>query len=123
MQSLGLQEYKANPDFAKTVSKMLSLSLCPVHYVRIVWSAIIVDAPQVANIDDLCEYFENTGLNENFPLPSWNHYSTDGTRMNNHVEGWHKTWQDSSVELYELFQVEQAMMEVTLQQLAAGGAT
>ena len=26
-------------------------------------------------------------------------------------------------ELYELFQVEQAMMEVTLQQLAAGGAT
>ena len=37
VQSLGLQEeYKTNPDFAKTVSKMLSLSLCPVRYVRIV---------------------------------------------------------------------------------------
>ena len=91
VQSLGLQEeYKTNPDLVKTVSKMLSLSLCPVCYIWIAWSAIVVDAPQVANIDDLCEHFENTWLNGNFPLPSWNHYSTDGARTNNHVESWHK---------------------------------
>ena len=131
VQGLGLQEeYKTNPDLTKTVSKMLSLSLCPVRYVRIAWQAILADAPQVQNIDALCDYFSNTWLNGNFPLPSWNHYSTNGPRTNNHVEGWHNKLNSAAgkahpnvFELVELFRNEQAMTEVTLQQLAAGGAT
>ena len=50
--------------------------------------------------------------------------------MNNHVEGWHKKLNAAAgkthpnvFELVELFKVEQAVTEVTLQQLAAGEAT
>lgn len=130
VQSLGLQEeYKSNPDMNKMVSKMLSLSLCPIQFVRVSWSSIKSAAPQVQNIDDLCKYYEDTWLNGNVPIASWNHYATEGPRTNNHVEGWHKKLNTVAgkthpnvFEIVKVFQQEQAMTEVALQQLAVGGA-
>ena len=75
--------------------------------------------------DELCKYYEDTWLNGSFPIASWNHYATEGPRTNNHVEGWHKKLNVAAgkthpnvFEIVEVFQQEQAMTEVTLQQLA-----
>ena len=130
VQQLGLQQaYRTDPSMSKFVSKIVALSFCPVRFVRVSWIAIKANAPLLTNVDDLCEYFENTWLNGDFPLRSWNHYDTDGPRTNNHVEGWHSKMNTIAgkvhpnvFELVELFQTEQATTEVTLQQLAAGGA-
>ena len=130
VQNLGLQEeYRSNLDLSRFVSKILALSLCPVRFVRVAWSAIKAAAPQVSNINELCRYFENTWLNGEFPIPSWNHHETEGPRTNNHLEGWHRRMNGIAgkkhpniYELVELFQAEQASTEVTIEQLGAGGA-
>ena len=113
-------------DKSKFVSKILAFALCPSRFVHIVWTSIKAAAPsQVANIDDLCTYFQDSWLNGSFPIQSWIHCGNERPRTNNHVQGW-----DSKInavagkthpnvfELVELFQSEQGTTEATLQQLA-----
>ena len=87
------------------------------------------DAPRVGWIDELVSYFKERWLNRPYMLKYWNYYQMEGPKTNNHVEGWHKKINRAAgkahpniFELVELFKTEQANTEVSLVQLAAGGA-
>ncbi len=75
------------------------------------------------------EYFEETWLNGQYHVSEWSVWDEDGPRTNNHVEGWHnkmnklagKSHPNIIYELVDLFKAEQAVTEVTLRQLEAGG--
>ena len=72
-------------------------------------------------------YFETTWIAGTFQTAEWNLYETEGPRTNNHLEGWHNClWRvvgkshSNIFECVEVFQREQVITEVSIQQLAAG---
>ena len=75
------------------------------------------------------ELLDETQMNGQFRPRMWNYYAHSGPRTNSHLEGWHAQQKEENCKkgtpnLYkvlELFQREQAVTEVTIQQLEAGG--
>ncbi len=48
---------------------------------------LVLFKPNDKNIDDFILYFQRTWLSSIYPKDLWNHYSSEGPRTNNHVEG------------------------------------
>ncbi len=71
------------------VSKMVALSFCPQRFLRVAWMGLKAEAPAVARIDELEQYFKTTWLSGSYPLKIWNYHEVEGPRTNNHIEGWH----------------------------------
>lgn len=45
-------------------------------------------------IDDLLEYFNNTWIHGRFPPDLWNCYHKFSVRTTNHIEGWHRKFNE-----------------------------
>ena len=58
-------------------------------FVRIAWLAVQQEAPNVLQIHQLIQYFNETCLNGQFVIQQWNYFDYIVPRTNNHFVGWH----------------------------------
>ena len=129
VQSLGLSDqYKNDAVIRSFIKKTTALAFIPLAFVRVAWSAIKADAPGIQEADDFISYFESTWLDGNFPPRTWNYFSHEGPRTNNHLEGWHNRLKRVSrkahpnlFEVVEILKKEQAATEVAIELLTGGG--
>ena len=129
VQLSGLQiSYQEEEEFRKFFRKVISLALVPPRYLRLGWAGLKAGAPADDRVAQFKHYFEETWLNGHYHISEWCVWGDDGPRTNNHVEGWHDKINRPAgkshpniYELVELFKAEQAVTEVTLRQLEAGG--
>ena len=103
-QEGGLQTaYKDVPDVTKLVRRAACLPLLPLNKVEDFWLS-------------------------HWRIQQWNHYQTEGPRINNHLEGWHNKLKKkvgithrTIYKLIDEFKKEQAVNEVKIEQYSNGG--
>ena len=80
-QEFGLQrDYKDLPDVNKLVRRAAALPLLPLDKVEYYWLHTLEDAPDREDCTKLTDYVTETWIEGRFPLPTWNHYQTEGPR-------------------------------------------
>lgn len=95
VQKLGLTcQYAENDgdnEIQKTVRRVAALALIKLEDVNEAFEDIVNEAPEDSLLDKFMEYFFNNFFKSDarFKRETWNHFSNDGPRTNNHVEGWH----------------------------------
>ncbi len=99
MQHLGLQQpYNNDMAFQSWARMLLALPLLPTYEVENVFQLIQTNAPIVfPAVFDLLAYMRNYWINDDsatFPIPVWNHFANCGPRTTNHLEGWHRKFND-----------------------------
>ena len=113
VQALGLTDnYYCNPQdptLKHFVQKMAAILFCPPAFVHTVWLGVQQEAPQIARVDELVDYFTSTWVSGQFQVRQRNYYKVDGPHTNNHLEGWH-SWLKKAVgkphpNVYELVEV------------------
>ncbi len=130
IQQIGLQvAYQEESSLNRFVSKTAALAFVPQRFVRIAWHAVKAEAPSLPRVQEFIAYFEETWLVGNYQLRLWNVFESSSTRTNNHVEGCHNCLRKlvgkahpNVFEITETVKKEQASVEVSLAQLAAGAA-
>ena len=105
---------------------MAAISFYPPAFVHTAWLGVQQEAPQIARVDKLVDYFTSTWVNGQFQVRQWNYYKVDGPRTNNHVESWHsrlkKTAHLNVYELVEVIKREESNTTIKVQQLLAGAS-
>lgn len=131
VQSLGLTtDYRDNPDVRSFVRQLMALAFLPVPIVRPMFS--FLEEHPTATSQPACSlllsYYKDTWLNGSFPLPFWNVHN-EGTRTNNHLEGWHsklnkavRKIHPSVHDLVAVLKVEQGETELVIQRARLGAA-
>lgn len=99
VQELGLarQYSESNGDngVQKTVRRVAALAFMKLENLEEAYTPIVLDMPEENHLlDEFMSYFHNNFFKENarFPPKTWNHFLNDGPRTNNHVEGWHNSF-------------------------------
>ncbi|VDH92729.1 Hypothetical predicted protein [Mytilus galloprovincialis] len=89
-QNLGLATaYKNNEDLRLLVRRAAVLPLVPPQLVEDVWFTALEDAEEIAiNTTAFADYVTEYWV-EGYNRQHWNHFSNEGPRTNNHLEGWH----------------------------------
>ncbi|KAK3094472.1 hypothetical protein FSP39_002187, partial [Pinctada imbricata] len=92
------------------------------------WLHAVADAPPRTDCTRLLDYVAETWMEGRLSPETWNHFSTNGPRTNNHLEGWHNKLKKrvgaSHPHIYKLiniFQKEQAANEVKMVQYTSVG--
>jgi hypothetical protein len=124
VQSLGLvSAYSTQAEVRLQIRQLMALAFLPVSIVRLTFNTLerLID-PILA---PLFVYFRQQWLTD-VPTVTWNVYGED-MRTNNHCEGWHNRFNGVLRQhhpniwlILRCIQEEQATVEVTRQQLAAG---
>jgi hypothetical protein len=128
-QECGLQtDYKDVPDVTKLVRREACLPLLPLNKVEDFWLYTLENAPPRDDCIKLTDYVTETWIEGPFSQPTWNHYQTEGSRTNNHLEGWHNKLKKrvgvAHPTIYKMsdeFKKEQAANEVKIEQYSDGG--
>ncbi len=91
----------------------------PLAFVWVAWRKLKDDASQLVAIDEYIAYFQSTWIDGNFLPRTWNYYTYEGPRTNNHLKGWHNRLKficgkahPDFLEFIELLQKEQVSMEL-----------
>ncbi|VDI04710.1 Hypothetical predicted protein [Mytilus galloprovincialis] len=128
-QNLGLAtDYKNNEDLRLLVRRAAVLPLVPPQLVEDVWFTALEDAEEIAiNTTAFADYVTEYWV-EGYNRQHWNHFSNEGPRTNNHLEGWHsklkKHVNHAHPNIYimiEILKKTQANTEANQIQVAAGG--
>ncbi|VDI62638.1 Hypothetical predicted protein [Mytilus galloprovincialis] len=128
-QNLGLATaYKNNEDLRLLVRCAAVLPLVPPQLVEDVWFTALEDAEEIAiNTTAFADYVTEYWV-EGYNRQHWNHFSNEGPRTNNHLEGWHsklkKHVNHAHPNIYILIEIlkkTQANTEANQIQVAAGG--
>ena len=118
---LGTDLYKNDPVTQRFIHKAAALVFVPLAFVRVAWTRIEADTPGIPETDNMVVW----------PLCTKNlelYHQHKGLRTNNHLEGWHNHLKRAArkahpnlYEFIEIIQKEQAVTEVTIQQLEEEG--
>ncbi|XP_071177801.1 uncharacterized protein [Mytilus edulis] len=128
-QNLGLATaYKNNEDLRLLVRRAAVLPLVPPQLVEDVWFTALEDAEEFAiNTTAFADYVTEYWV-EGYNRQHWNHFSNEGPRTNNHLEGWHsklkKHVNHAHPNIYILIEIlkkTQVNTEANQIQVAAGG--
>ncbi|KAK3105101.1 hypothetical protein FSP39_017266 [Pinctada imbricata] len=128
-QSLGIQvDYRNQQDVQLLVRRMTALPLIPLPNLDDYWLNAVADAPPRTDYTRLLDYVAETWMESRLRPETWNHFSTNGPRTSNHLEGWHNKLKKRVGAshphifiLINLFQKEQAANEVKMVQYTSGG--
>ena len=103
--------------------------MIPVAEVEDVWFNALTDIEQIdtnVNYAAFTDYVTTYWVEQNRYL--WNHYTTQGPRTTNHLEGWHSKLKKhvnhphpNIYKLIKLLKHEEAINDLTMIQYAAGG--
>lgn len=92
------------------------------------WLHTLENAPDRQDCTRVTDYVTETWMNGRFSPPTWNHYQTEGSRTNNHLEGWHnklkkrvKITHPSIYAILKEFKKEQTANEAKMLPYAACG--
>lgn len=121
--------YKEDNNIHQLVRRAAVLPLIPTAEVEDVWFNALTDIDDVetnANYVPFTDYVTTYWVEQNRHL--WNHYTTEGPRTTNHLEGWHsklkKHVQHPHPNIFRLIKQlkhEEAIHDLTMIQYAAGG--
>lgn len=126
VQSLGLAgQYRTDAAVKSSVRHLMALGFAPLPLIRTVLMQLEAQAPAI--LQTLFTYFRTQWLTS-VPPPMWNvHNMEQRERTNNHLEGWHNGFNrllnqhhPNMWRLLAALQQEQAVTDVTIQQIAAG---
>jgi hypothetical protein len=94
VQNLGLARfYNTDIRVRKLIHRIMRLALLPIEKFQEVWDLIFEDCPE--NCKDLLDYFVTTWFDEFnalFHREIWNQFGNLEARTNNHIEGWHNSF-------------------------------
>ena len=65
------------------------LAFVPICFVHLAWQGTKAYTLELPRIDEFIMYLETTWIAGTFHTAEWNLYETEGSRTNNHLEGWH----------------------------------
>lgn len=121
--------YKREPQVTRLIRRAIALPFVPVGQIEDVWLNILEDSPEDADITTFTDYVTTYWVEGDHGRMLWNHYETNGPRTTNHVEGWHRKLSmqipcsnPNIFSAIDFIKIEQAYVEVTVQQLLSGGS-
>ena len=130
VQNHGLQvQYSSNDALRLFIRQLMALAFLPEWEISIYYSELKQHKPiALPQLDNLLSYIENTWLDGGQFSPSmWSVFEVDGSRTNNHLEGWHSKFNSiisrphpNIYQLVDAIKEEQALTELTAVQLEAG---
>ena len=98
VQEIGLsRQYAANSgknEIQKTVRRVAALAFVKIEDLDESFTEIVQQMPENDQLDEFMSYFYDNFFKRNsrFKREIWNHFYNDGPRTNNHVEGWHNSF-------------------------------
>ena len=130
VQNHGLQiQYTANDELRLFIRRLMALAFLPEWEISIYYTELKQRKPNaIPLLDNLLRYFENTWLDgRQFSPAMWSVFDQDGSRTNNHLEGWNSKFNSlisrphpNIYQLVDVIKEEQAVTELTTVQLEAG---
>ena len=81
--------YRENADHRNWFRMLLAMPFVPVPHVKDTFQFVENTALDVPRVRDFNDYFDRTWMNGQYPIEMWNFFKYDGSRTNNHVEGYH----------------------------------
>ena len=119
--------YREDPDIQRFIRRAAVLPLIPMPLIDDVWFQALEDINlHPTNVTPFADYVTEYWVEGD--RQRWNHFTNQGPRTNNNVEGWHSRinkklnhGHPNIFQLIELLQKEQATTEATRIQLSAGG--
>lgn len=131
VQKLGLAtNYKENHDLKLLVRRAAVLPLIPTALVEDVWFNALEDAEVIPmDTTDFADYVTTQWV-EGQDRDEWNHFTNEGPRTNNHLEGWHSKLKKlvrhahpNIFQLIEILKNTQANTEANDIQVSSGATT
>jgi len=98
VQEIGLsRQYSENDgdnEIQKTIRRVAALAFMKLDDIDEAFTEVVQNMPDNSLLDEFMSYFYDNFFKSNsrFNRAMWNHFLNDGPRTNNHVEGWHNSF-------------------------------